>query len=130
MTTEKKTYYVAVLEKNRIEEKKMIWGIGLSEDEAYNDCFQNIKENGYFLPVYPCSKALYDFAYKHGGNEAMKNAFMHVDEDFMDLYPSRDALYDFCEKYNITGEAKDELQALLDFSINYAYDVRRGREDE
>lgn len=45
------------------------------------------------------------------------------------LYPSRDALYDFCEKHNITVDAKDELQALLDFPINYGQGVR-GREDE
>lgn len=129
MTTDEKTYYVALLEKNQIETKKMIWGIGHSEDEAYSDCFKNIKENSWFLPVYPCSKALFDFVKKHGGDEATKNAFMHANQEFMDLYPSRDALYDFCEKHNITGEAKDELQALLDFPINYGQDVR-GREDE
>lgn len=127
--TDKKNYFVALLEKKHIDNNQMIWGIGQSEDEAYSDCFKNMKENACFLAVYPCSKSLFDFVNNHGGDEATENAFMHANEDFMDLYPSRDALYDFCEKYNITGEAKDELQALLDFPINYGQSIREGSDE-
>mgnify|MGYP007022615739 FL=1 len=112
---EEKQYYVVVLDKIQ---KKNIWGIGESEDEAYEDCFKNLRDS-WELNCWPCTKGLFDFVNKHGGSEAMDNAFISFD-DVYNLKPSHDALYDFCEKYKISENAKEELKNLLDFPIEFA----------
>lgn len=114
----KKDYHVVVLD--RIP-KKYIWGLGESQEEAYADAFQNLRDS-WEMNCWPCTKGLFDFVNKHGGSEAIDNAFVSCDE-FYDLMPSHDALYDFCEKYKISENAKEELKNLLDFPINFTGSV-------
>ncbi len=112
---EDKNHYVVVLD--RIQ-KKSIWGIGESEDEAYEDCFKNLRES-WEMDCWPCTGGLFDFVKKHGGSEAMDNAFVTF-EDVYDLMPSHAALYDFCEKYKLSEDARKELKSMFDFPIKFA----------
>lgn len=115
---EDKKYYVIVLDKIH---KKGIWGIGENEDEAYTDCFINLRKS-WELNCWECTKGLFDFVKKHGGSEAIDNAFLTID-DVYDLKPSHDALYDFCEKYNLPDEAREELKNMFDFPIEFASNI-------
>ncbi len=119
---QEKSYFAIVLDKRKVDHETMIWGIGESPDEVWADCMENLRDYSSFLTAYMCTKGLFDFVNKHGGEEATKNAFINF-EDTMDLYPDHDALYDFCEKYSLSEEAKAELASLLDFPINYAQEV-------
>ncbi|WP_288230736.1 hypothetical protein [uncultured Desulfovibrio sp.] len=110
-----KEYYVVVLDKIH---KKNIWGIGESQDAAYEDCFKNLR-NSWELNCWPCTKGLFDFVEKHGGSEAIDNAFITFG-DIYDIKPSHDALYDFCEKYKLPEDAREELKNMLDFPIEFA----------
>lgn len=110
--TEEKEYYVAILDKIQ---KKSIWGIGKSEDEVYEDCFKNLRES-WELSCWPCTRRLFDFVKKHGGSEAIDNAFI-TEDGMYDLMSSHVALYDFCKKYKISDEAREELENMFDLFI-------------
>ena len=92
--------------------KRMIWGIGDTEEEALKDTVKNLTDED-ILHVSLSEPDLCDFISKHGGREAVRNAWFDENND-PHLLPSHDALADFCERYSLSEEARRELAAFFD----------------
>lgn len=96
--------------------KRMIWGIGDTEEEALRNTVKNLTEED-ILHVSLSEPDLCDFICKHGGREAVRNAWFDENGDPR-LLPSHDALMDFCERYSLPKEARKELAAFFDAHLN------------
>jgi hypothetical protein len=110
---------VAIIDTTQTERKKMIWGIGKDEDEAYADACKNFRAISWDLRIYPCSTSLINFVERYGGEKATKHCFIHCGDDYADLMPSHDTIEEFCNKYSLSPQARDELFKITDFPINY-----------